>query len=70
MEQNYYPGDKDPDGPCRETALSIVKNRIAEAKTAIAGLEAIEKILQKAEPGSPLEVTLWEMLTRNPRHIY
>lgn len=59
---NVCPTPKDYDGPCRESAATMLTRLIAAKRHQLAGLEALLKVAERAENGSPLEEALWEML--------
>lgn len=48
-------------GPCRELATSRLKTMIENRRREIAGLEALLKIAERAENGSPLEEAIWRL---------
>jgi hypothetical protein len=50
--------------PMRRTAMAIVVGQIEHFESKVAGLKQIKKILDHADPGSPLEVIMWELLER------
>lgn len=53
--------DKDCDGPCRELAKTRIENTIKRLRDRLAGLMALLKVAERAEPGSPLEEELWRL---------
>jgi hypothetical protein len=53
---------KSYDGPCRETAQTMLARKISELRRRADGLEALQKALDAMEPGSPAEEALWDVL--------
>ena len=52
-------------GPCRETASSVIQRAILWYETKIEGLRHLLKIAERLENGSPAEEMLWELLQSN-----
>lgn len=58
---------KDYDGPCRETAKTLLERIIMAKRREVAGLEALLKIADHLENGSAAEEMLWELAGRYSR---
>lgn len=46
----------------RETAVARLAQMIKTRERELAGLQALQKVMDRVEPGSPLEETIWELL--------
>ncbi len=62
---NPNPPPKDYDGPCRETAQTMIKRMLKQKMDGIAGLQELLKVVEGCEPGSPLEEVIYNMMSRN-----
>ena len=51
-------------GPMRETAQGLLLRILETKRRELVALETLAKIVDKTEPGSPLEALLWAMLSR------
>lgn len=64
MEENVVPGvPKDYDGPCRESASMVLLRRIETLRCRLVGLQELQKIAERAKPGSALESAIYDLLT-------
>jgi hypothetical protein len=71
VEEKVY-GETSPDfprglhnAPTRESARTVLTRMIEYQRRKLAGLEALLKVAERAEPGSALEETLCELCCRH-----
>lgn len=69
MEENASPHEmgKDYDGPCRETAKTMLQRRIDFLRRELLGCEQLLKVVNHFENGSPAEELIWSLLQKGTR---
>jgi hypothetical protein len=66
-----YVGSQNADnGPCRETAATLLQRAITRHSAKLAGLEHLLKIAEKLENGSPAEEMLWRLLQHDHNNLF